>query len=225
MNRVLGFDVSNHSCSAAISIGDNILSYEEEVRPSMQAERILQIIESVLKNANLNYRDIEYLALTNGPGSFTGIRIGLAVAKGILYCCDNIKGLTITNFDMSYYRSLTQVKSFDKVFVILNAYRGQVYLQEFNQLGPSSKPQLLDIESVYSILEKSGANVVCVGSGLICVHDQIKNLDNITLLPRFKVIKAVHICRYAHEKIKPNLFGPIEPLYIRVPDAKIITNL
>lgn len=224
MNRVLGFDVSNHTCSVAVSAGDEILSYEEELRPSMQAERIVVMIESVLKSAGFGYKDLEYLALTNGPGSFTGIRIGLAAAKGILIGSSNIKGLTINNFDMAHYRAQQQVKSWNKIIILLDAYRGQVYFQEFNKSGIAVNPQLLDIDLVPKILAEAGENIVCAGSGLITVFDQIKDLSNVTILPRFKTIKAIHICRYAQLKIAKGLIAPLEPLYIRPPDAKIPTT-
>jgi tRNA threonylcarbamoyl adenosine modification protein YeaZ len=219
MNRVLGFDVSNHTCSVAVSVGDDILSYEEELRPSMQAEKVVVMIEAVLKSAGFGYKDLEYLALTSGPGSFTGIRIGLAVAKGILMSSKNIKGLAITNFDMAYFRTLPQVKSWDKIFILLDAYRGQVYFQEFNKSGIVANPQLLDIDLVPGIIKEAGENIICAGSGLMAVFDQIKDLGNVTILPRFKTIKAIHICRYAGIKIAKGLISPLEPLYIRPPDA------
>ena len=83
VNRILAFDVSNNSCSVAISAGQEILAYREDLRPSMQAEILILLIERALQSINYDYKDIDYLALTNGPGSFTGIRIGLATAEGI----------------------------------------------------------------------------------------------------------------------------------------------
>ena len=75
VNRILAFDVSNNNCSVAISAGQEILAYEEDLRPSMQAEILILLIERALQSINYDYQDIDYLALTNGPGSFTGIRI------------------------------------------------------------------------------------------------------------------------------------------------------
>ena len=230
MDRILGFDVSNHSCSVAVTVGNDILAYEEELRPSMQAERLLSMIKAALKQADLGYQDINYLALTNGPGSFTGIRIGLAAAQGILFSCPSIKGLTITNFEMSYYRALQQVGHAGKIFIILNAYRGQVYLQEFNQPYPPSSPQLLDIADAYQMLAQSESGVICAGSGLICFMPKLQSLANVIWLPRFKTPKASHICRYAQIKIKQfasngQVLPKLEPLYIRPPDAAISTKI
>ena len=102
MNKILCFDVSNNSCSVAVSFGQEIISFEQELRPSMQAERLIVMIQSVLINACLKYQDLDYMAVTVGPGSFTGVRIGLASAKGIIHAT-NIKAIGITNGGFCFF--------------------------------------------------------------------------------------------------------------------------
>ena len=109
MNKILCFDVSNNNCSVAIANGQEILSYKQELTPSVQAEKLVVMIESAFRETGMDYADIDYLAVTVGPGSFTGIRIGLAAAKGILYASD-IVGIAITNFEAAFYRLKMQVK-------------------------------------------------------------------------------------------------------------------
>jgi len=220
MNKILCFDVSNHSCSVAISEGQNILSFEQELRPSMQAERLLVMIESVLKTAKMQYQDLDYLAVTVGPGSFTGIRIGLAVAKGIIYA-SKLKGIAITNFEAAHYRLAMQIREYDTAFILLNAYRGQLYVQEFTQNGIKSTPILIDNSVVNTILAEKKGKIICAGNGVMEIYSDIKNIKNLTILPRFPIIKALHIARYADDKINQGIFDPIEPLYIRPPDAII----
>ena len=220
MNKILCFDVSNNSCSVAISEGQNILSFEQELRPSMQAERLMVMIENVLKNAHMQYQDLDYLAVTVGPGSFTGIRIGLAAAKGILYA-SKIKGVAITNFEATYYRLTGQVQNYDTAIILLNAYRSQVYMQIFAKDGAQEDPKLIDNNSIRSMLESMNGKIVCAGSGLSTIYSDIRDLENIIMLPRFPTIKAIHIARYADDKINKGIINPIEPLYIRPPDAII----
>lgn len=221
MNKILCFDTSNHSCSVAISNGQSILYYEQELRPSMQAERLVVMIENALNTTKMKYKDLDYLAVTNGPGSFTGIRIGLAVAKGIIHGT-KIKSIGITNFETSFYRTKQQLKSFDYSIIFLNAYRNAQYIQVFDYEGKKiSKPQLINNDSVVDFIKKYNGTLACSGSGLTEIYTSIQNLDNIYILPRFKTIKAIHIARYADEKINSGLIDPIEPLYIRPPDAII----
>jgi tRNA threonylcarbamoyladenosine biosynthesis protein TsaB len=219
MSNILAFDVSNNSCSVAISCGQNILAFEQEMRPSMQAERLIPMIEQALYSADMSYKDLNYLAVTNGPGSFTGIRIGLAAAKGILLGNINIKGFAISNFEMSYYRAVEQYKKYDKIAILINAYRNQLYFQFFDRNGKQSLPQLIDVDKALDILVNLGDKVVCAGSGLLPIYERIRVFTNLILLPRFTTIKAIHICKYADKKIRNNSMQAIEPLYIRLPDA------
>ena len=219
MHHILCFDVSNNNCSVAISRDQEILSFEQELSPSMQAERLMVMVENALLNAQVSYQDIDYLGVTVGPGSFTGIRIGLASAKGILYA-SKIKGVAISNFETSYYRLCEQITEYDIAIILLNAYRNQVYIQEFLPDGSSKDPKLLDTSSVKDFFESQKARIVCAGNGIEAVYNEIKDIQDITILPRFSTIKASHIARLVHTKIKTGMINKtIEPLYIRLPDA------
>ena len=218
MNKILCFDVSNNSCSIAISKGQEVLSFKQDLTPSIQAEKLMVMIESSFKETGMDYSDIDYLAVTVGPGSFTGIRIGLAAAKGILYASD-IQGIAITNFEAAFYRLKMQVKKFDSAIIILNAYRNQLYVQHFYQDGAILDPMLMDYDSVKNYIANQSGKVVCTGSGLKEVYEKIKDIDRLVLLPRFPTVRAIHIARYADEKINAGKIDTIEPLYIRPPDA------
>ena len=227
MNKILAFDTSNNSCSVAISYGQNIVAYVEELRPSMQAERLISMIEEVLLEAKLEYRDLDYLALTKGPGSFTGIRIGLAAAKGILLA-SGIKGLSVTNFEIAYYRARAQIANYDKIYTFINAFKNQLYMQVFDKKSIIVEPALVDFDQAINILNSEDRNIICTGSGLELIYQKVKDNVNVIFLPRFSRIKAIHICRYANDLIAQDKLDNIsmqnhsmEPLYIRPPDAKV----
>ncbi|MDG1436587.1 MAG: tRNA (adenosine(37)-N6)-threonylcarbamoyltransferase complex dimerization subunit type 1 TsaB [Rickettsiaceae bacterium] len=221
MNKILCFDVSNNSCSVAISEGQKILYFEEERRPSMQAEKLMVIIERALHTLSINYNDLDYLAVTTGPGSFTGIRIGLAVAKGILYA-SNLKPIAINNFESAYYRLKMQVQDYDSAFIVLNAYRNQMYVQEFMKNSAPNKPILVNNLDLIELLKTKNGRVICTGSGMPLVYPYLQEQNNLTILPRFPTIRAIHISRLADDKIKQGeTTKPFEPLYIRPPDAVV----
>ena len=220
MNKILCFDASNNSCSVAVSFGQEVISFEQELRPSMQAERLMVMVQSVLINAHLKYQDLDYLAVTVGPGSFTGVRIGLAAAKGIIHAT-NIKAIGITNFEAAYYRLTQQVLDFENAIIILNAYRNQQYVQIFDRSKHLSNPILVDNKDIRQLIHLhscSGVNV-CTGSGLASVYREIQDMERLIILPRFHTIKALHIARLADDMINKGRKAPIEPLYIRPPDA------
>lgn len=220
--KILALDTANNSASVAISDREKILAYKEELRPGMQAETIMPMIETALKEAGLSYTSIDYLAVTNGPGSFTGIRIGLSVAKGILFGT-NIRGIAVSNFELSYYRATQQIKNYDKIFIFLNAYRGQLYTQIFDKNGDVSLPSLIDYDEAINMLFSQECSIACAGSGLEFIYSHVQHLPNLSLLPRFARVKAMHICKYVYTKLllKHSVNNIIHPLYIRPPDAKI----
>jgi len=225
--KILAFDTANNTASVALSEGINIIAYIEELRPSMQAENLMPMIEEVMKVGKCSYDELDYLAVTNGPGSFTGIRIGLAAAKGILFAKKNIKGVAVSNFEYAYFRAIGQVKNYDKIYVFLNAYRSQLYLQIFDKSGKTKEPLLIDFDYAIKILQNEKGNIACCGSGLEFIYPQIIHLRNIIILPRFARVKAFIVCRYIASLLaskvanKAELNTAIEPLYIRPPDAKI----
>ena len=215
--NILCFDTSNNSCSVTISHGQDILAFRQDSRPSMQAENLLPLIECALQDAKLNYQELDYIAVTTGPGSFTGIRIGLAAAQGIAHA-QNLKLVGINNFETSYYRLKQQYTNFDKAYVIINAYRNQLYVQEFEG-NIRNKPILTEPDKITERLQNEKGRIVCGGNGLGLIYQQLKDVTNITLLPRFPKIHSYHIARLAHEMILSKNTPPAEPLYIRPPDA------
>ncbi|AAU04006.1 tRNA (adenosine(37)-N6)-threonylcarbamoyltransferase complex dimerization subunit type 1 TsaB [Rickettsia typhi] len=220
--KILAFDTANNTTSVAISENDNILKYIEALGPAMQAENLMPMIEDVMQSAQFSYDDLDYLAVTNGPGSFTGIRIGLASAKGILFAKKNIKAVVVSNFEYAYFRAITQVKNYDKIYVFLNAYRLQLYMQVFHKSGKREEPLLINYEYAIKCLTKEQGNIVCCGSGLEFIYHKIMYLSHIITLPRFTRVKAWVICKYITTMLPRNikLNNSIAPLYIRPPDAK-----
>jgi tRNA threonylcarbamoyladenosine biosynthesis protein TsaB len=80
---VLGFDTSAARSAPALVCGDRVLAVRIEAMPRGQAERLLPMLGEVLAEAGANWVDLGALAVCTGPGNFTGIRIGVAAARGL----------------------------------------------------------------------------------------------------------------------------------------------
>jgi tRNA threonylcarbamoyladenosine biosynthesis protein TsaB len=215
---ILGFDTSHGKSSVAISDGDNIIATMNSHKTSAQAEELISLIERTLTNAHLDYKDIDYLAVTTGPGSFTGIRIGLAAARGIMLA-SNIKPVAITAFEAINFRIMMHARQYDYSAIIINAYRGQVYAQVFDNKGATiAEPVMIDIEETARYLSQFKGRLAVAGSGL----PHIDNINDAILLPRFPFPEARSLCRLASTKILSGVYSDdISPLYIRPPDAKL----
>ena len=80
---LLAFDVAGNACSAAVWSGGEVVSHVSEEMERGQAERLAPMLKSVMGRAALVFSQLEMIAVTVGPGSFTGIRIGLSLAKSL----------------------------------------------------------------------------------------------------------------------------------------------
>lgn len=218
--KILGFETASGRCSVAIAEGNDILAADLLTMQSMQAETLLAMIESVLSRAKLTLNDVEYLVVTNGPGSFTGIRIGLAAALGFVMAT-KITPIVVSNFATINFRIREQFRGFDYATTIIDAYRGECYLQFFDKQNEAiGDPKLIKLEEVPFEIAKLNGIVVCGGS---TCHKLLDSLPSeIRILPRFPNPDARILCRLAYTQIlKERYFSNIEPLYIKPPDAKL----
>lgn len=216
---ILGLDTSHSKCSVAISDGDKIINTLSSINSSAQAEELMLMIEQVLKQSYLDYNDINYLAVCKGPGSFTGVRIGLAAARGIIMA-SKIRPVALNSLEAINFRTLHAVKNFNYSIALINAYRGQVYAQGFDSEGKSiDVPVLINLSEANDYISQFKGIVAISGSGLECMNTLP---GQAILLPRFTQPEARSICRLANMQIESGSYSSdLLPLYIRLPDAKL----
>ncbi len=216
--KILAFDTSNAKCSVVIADDDRIIATASSLAPNQQAELLLLLIEQALEKAGLEYKDLDFLAVTTGPGSFTGVRIGLAAAEGIIFG-SNIEPIVINSLEAINFRALEHARNFDRSIVLMNAYRGQLYVQSFDSAGVAlSNPDVIDNQEVMDYLHSLPGKMVLTGSGLEFID---QSFDAI-MLPRFPLPNARNLARLAYSKIRQNNYSTdLSPVYIRLPDAKV----
>lgn len=88
MSLILALETATPVCSAALAGDGEILSLYESTIPNAHAEVITVFIENLFREASLHYADLDAVAVSMGPGSYTGLRIGVATAKGLCYALD-----------------------------------------------------------------------------------------------------------------------------------------
>ena len=224
--KILAFDTALNACSVAITNGTEILSQTLEKRRRGHAETLLPMIEAQLLEAGLAYKDLDLIAVTVGPGTFTGLRIGLAAARGIAIAAKKpIIGITtLEALAAAVPMTLTQGRP---VIATADARRGEVYLQAFNRLdtgeiiAPLSQPAAVKIEHALATLDIESA--IIIGSGV----PLLQNLSDFNA-QRYEILgldedpDAGNIARLAHARGLPEKNSPPPaPLYLRAPDAKL----
>jgi len=109
------------------------------------SEKVLPQIEEVLFAENLKISDIDFIAVVVGPGSFTGLRIGVALVKGFMSCFPNIKCVAINSLDLIAYEFIKFNKIEKNFFCIQNALSGRFFIAKYNKLGkPTSDYSLVN---------------------------------------------------------------------------------
>ena len=129
--NVLGFDTTTDACSAAVWCGDGLAARRFETLRRGHVERLVPMVTDVMAEAGLDFDALDLIAVTIGPGTFTGIRIGLAAARGFgLAASVPVAGLTSLEVLAA---SARRFGDNDRgVIAAIDARRGQIYRQVFD---------------------------------------------------------------------------------------------
>jgi tRNA threonylcarbamoyladenosine biosynthesis protein TsaB len=126
--RVLGIETSTRRGSVALAVDGKVVSVQTHEEPNAHAERVLGLVERALSEAKLTRRDLERIAVGVGPGSFTGLRVGIALAEGIAL------GLERPLVGVGSLRAMAQaVPAADERvrIAVLDARRSEVFLAAY----------------------------------------------------------------------------------------------
>ena len=140
--KILAIDSTHGTCSAAFFDGERVVSEIVEEMERGQAERLIPMVQDVLKKANATFSDIETVAVTTGPGSFTGVRVGLAAADGIALAA----GLPMTGvsvLDVLAWKINNRHSDIEKLCLVLETKRDDYYAQCFENGKPVTEPAAL----------------------------------------------------------------------------------
>ncbi|NAW50851.1 tRNA (adenosine(37)-N6)-threonylcarbamoyltransferase complex dimerization subunit type 1 TsaB [Elizabethkingia argentiflava] len=161
--KILYLETSSKNCSVAISDGEKLLCLCEEISENYkQSESLHTFVEWALEGAQLNLTDIEAVCLGKGPGSYTGLRIGAASAKGFCFGL-NIPLLAVNSLDAlaePYFKT-----QYDYIIPMVDARRMEVYAKVFDGQGNEIAPTAAIILNENSFLEYQNSTILFVGDG------------------------------------------------------------
>jgi tRNA threonylcarbamoyladenosine biosynthesis protein TsaB len=221
--NVLAFDTCLGAVSAAVrwrsASGEWRVASRYEARAGGHAERLMPMIAEVMEEAGLAFADLGRIAVTVGPGTFTGVRGGVAAARG-LALASGLPVVTATSLAVMAHGAREQLgeRRSDVLAVAVDARRGMVYLEVFDETPsrPTQGPLLLAYAEAGALIGDRRA--VVVGSGAAAVADAIAEAGGQSeaclteLQPRARSLVALA------EHLTP--VHPVRPLYLRAPDAK-----
>ena len=168
-----------------------------------QAEALFPAIEALLGKAGKGTDALTAIAVNTGPGSFTGTRVGVAAAKGLAFA------LGVPLHGITTLQALAVEAGGEPCAVIMDARRGEVYLQLFAGDGPAQPPMVIGVEG---LRQMDCADRVIVGSGAHLVTGQPHRLVREVAFPDPLVIAELAFRGVGR--------GPARPFYLRDADAK-----
>jgi tRNA threonylcarbamoyladenosine biosynthesis protein TsaB len=162
--RLLAIDTCFAACSAAVAVDGVVRAAQYEERRTGHAEAIVPMIERVLSDAGIAVHTIDRVAVTNGPGTFAGVRVGLAAAEG-LRLSTGARLVPVPSLWAIGQRVLAEHGPLDRPLVIaVDAGRDHIYLEDLDASAtPVEGPKLLHVGSARAIVSR--LNVVLAGSG------------------------------------------------------------
>lgn len=137
---LLAFDAAGRGCSAAVWRAGRVLAADQAAMARGQAERLVPMIESVLADAGVGHAELDAIAVTTGPGAFTGVRIGLATARGYALAL-HIPAIGVGSLSAIAAGTDPDARAGRTLLVLIDAKRADVYAQAFHpDLTPASEP-------------------------------------------------------------------------------------
>ncbi len=215
MAIIINIETATKNCSVSVSKDDTVLNcIELNEGQFSHAEKLHNFIIEVLNRSNLKMNDVDAIAVSKGPGSYTGLRIGVSAAKGLCFA------LNLPLISVSTLKSLAssiQVKKGEFIIPLIDARRMEVYSGVFdfnhNQIV-ETKAEIID-ENSFSEVLKNG-KVYFLGDGATKCKDIIKNSKAVFLENYFP--SANEMPKTAYEKFNAKNFEDVayfEPYYLK----------
>ena len=215
MALILLIETATKSCSVSLSSENKIIACKEEVNKQYShAEKLTVFITELFKTQDFSIKDLDAIAVSKGPGSYTGLRIGVSTAKGLCYALD-IPLISVSTLKAMAFR-MAQKEESDLYCPMIDARRMEVYNAFYNSTNKEIRGIQADIIEADSYQKELDKKVLFFGDGAqkckqIIQHPNAKFLDDI--FPSSKDMLEI-----ANEKFSEKNFENVayfEPFYLK----------
>ena len=216
--KILAIDSTAHTSSVAVLENDKLIALYTVNTDNTHSETLLPMVKSALLTANVTIDEIDAFAASNGPGSFTGVRIGASTVKGLAFgknkICVEVSTIEALSYNLEGFNGI--------VCPIMNARRGQVYTGIFKggkRLMDDACMLLCDL--VPKLLEY-GEKIYFTGDGYELIEDMA--IENKCITPeQLRYSNAYSVGKLAYEKIQRGEYTTdtgFSVNYLRKPQAE-----
>lgn len=224
--KILAIESATIAASCAISNDDIVIGEYTLSHKKTHSEKLMPLIEKLFEDLGINLREIDVIALSEGPGSYTGLRIGAAIGKGLAYACNipivgvpTMKSLAANIFDMGKY-----------IVPVMDAKAGRVYSGiyrwENNSLVTVKQQFPSTVDELAQIINKLEEPVLLNGDGSVSYRDTFENLLKIKPVfstNQFNYLRASSLAFLGYEMAKKGetvSASEFSPNYLRLSQAE-----
>ncbi len=217
---ILAIDTALDYCSVGIKLSDGTFHRNSEPLQRGHSEVLVPKIQQLLRQANISFKDLGLITVSIGPGSFTGLRVGIATAKGIALAA-KLPLVGVSTFEILAYEAIKQQPTAKNILVAFSARREDIYCQLYDQqLQPIKEPSSLMLGQLPEYV--STTTVVVVGNRSIDVSNELKDA---TAIPAIQAPDVALMCELAQNKIASGQttgeLADCKPFYLRPPSVMI----
>ncbi len=219
MMKILALDTSALTATAAILDGDSIVCEESVTTKLTHSQTIMPMVDELLCKASLDINDIDLFACSVGPGSFTGLRIGIGTIKGLAYGCGK-KVCAVSTLE-----ALAHNIAFSDYLIapIMDARREQVYTAlykvQYGKIICVEEPRAISVEELCASLNEK---TVFVGDGVKAYKDKICDLmgENALFAPPQHMLQRASCVAFAALTKEGIDVSELCAVYLRKPQAE-----
>ncbi len=229
-DMILCLETATPSCSVSLVHDGEVLAFEEDPKGQNHSEKITLFIESVMNKAGISYSRLDAVAVSMGPGSYTGLRIGVSTAKGLCYAAEKPL-IAIDTLHAMAFGGKTKVNAGKPILVpMIDARRMEVYAEIFDENINKIEDTKAMIINENSFSEyKSDHEVWLFGDGADKCAELFANDNRINVIKDF-YCSAKYMDKLAQQKLENKDFVDVayfEPFYLKdfVPGIPTVKGL
>lgn len=212
MERIILIETSTALCSVALAENGTIVDYRESSAPKAHASLTAVFIQEMLAERGLTVNDCDAVCVSMGPGSYTGLRVGVSTAKGL---CFGAKKPLVAVGTLDTLVAQADTSDYKYIIPMIDARRMEVYTQLFNAEGVAQsdvEAKIIDEES-FSAERTSGKPFVIFGSGAAKCAEVLKGATLIDIVPSARGMARLAEQAFAEGKTEDVAY--FEPFYLK----------
>ena len=223
--KILGVESSATAASVAVYWDGKIISQVQSNTGLTHSQTLLPMVETVLSSTSNTLKDMDYIAVSNGPGSFTGVRIGVSAVKGMAQPL-NIKCVEVSTLE-AIAKPLECTGCY--AVAVMDARCNQVYTAQFNcenGFTRVTQDEAITIDELGEKLKNVTKPIVLIGDGTLVAYAKLKDvISNIQIAnPSIRYQSAANVCIIAAQKVEGGFEGneaqQVLPNYLRPSQAE-----